>query len=100
MSIFDRIKRMVRRSDPVTSFEAAEAAEKQMSRAHRNVLAYARSVGERGFTDRAMEEFLCDPTSNCRSRRRELADRGLIKDSGMRRREKGDQRHRIVWRAA
>lgn len=94
-----RIKRMTRRSDPITSFQAAEVAEKHISRTARNVLAYARTVGERGFTDLEMENFLCDGTSNSRSRRRELVDKGLIVDTGKRLRLHGDTRHRIVWRA-
>lgn len=86
-----------RRSDPVTSHQAADAASAEIETARAKVEAYARQRGAKGFTDAQMSHEMGDDGSTLRSRRAELADAGLILDSGRTDRFQDSERERIVW---
>jgi len=86
-----------RKSDPETSFEAAESIMPKLNEIQQQVEEYAISRNLIGFTDYEMNEHFQHRGSTYRSRRAELADRGLIVDSGRRKyRGKSGRRH-IVW---
>lgn len=86
-----------RHTDPSTSHRAAEAVSIDLPRLQRRVLDWARLRGGDGFTDIELEAAFMDHGSTFRTRRRELVDRLLIKDSGRRVRLEGEARQRIVW---
>ncbi len=89
-----------RRSDPSTSHEAADAITRELNYLQSTVLAFAKSRGRQGFTDRELQDMLGDQGATYRTRRRELADKKLIVDTGYRIRHAGEARRRIVWRIA
>lgn len=86
-----------RRFDPSTSHRAAKAVTPEITRIQQQVMWFARKRGVLGFTDTDLEEAMQDHGSTFRTRRRELTDKGLIRDSGQRHRAVGDARERIVW---
>lgn len=84
-----------RRSDPVTSWEAACEATKGLRETQRKVLQYAFERGPRGFTDEQLNEWFGSHSSTWRTRRAELTALGYITDTGARVGEVG--RRRVVW---
>lgn len=72
-----------RRTDPVTSHDAADGVTPHLSVLQRQVLGWAvRQVG--GFIDPELQDFFDNPGSTHRTRRCELVDLGLIKPVGVR----------------
>lgn len=84
-------------TDPETSHEAADAITPDINSLQQRVISYAYSKRETGFCDAQMEEELGDDGSTLRSRRAELAEMGLILDSGRRTTWGDSQRRRIIW---
>ncbi len=93
-----RDRALARRSDPITSHEAAEAATKEITRKQRQVLAYAYRRGSEGFTDLDLEKNFEDYSSTYRSRRSELTDLAMIRDSGSKMKPRARGRSYIIWR--
>lgn len=89
--------RLARMSDPITSHEAADAIAPSIPWMQRRVLRFAAERGLAGFTDREMEFAFNNDGSSYRTRRAELAEIGMIANSGTFRREDGEPRRRIVW---
>lgn len=85
-----------RRDDPITSHRAADAVTIDLARLQRRVLDWAKKQGN-GFHDVELENAFMDHGSTFRTRRRELVDKGLIRDSGRKVRIPGEARQRIVW---
>ena len=69
-----------------TSIEAAHAIQAQAGRLQRLVLDHLIERGERGATDYEMEQALEMAHQTVSARRRELVQKNLVMDSGMRRR--------------
>ena len=86
---------LVRGLDPGTSYEAAEKILPKLRKLQSIVYEHFLSVGSVGLTDYELEERCHDHSSTYRTRRAELVDLGVLKDSGGRRFLKG--RNRIVW---
>jgi hypothetical protein len=86
-----------RKTDGDTSREAAQAIVKKLTQIQEEVLAYALKRGALGFTDEQLTQaFYAQGRSTFRTRRAELAARGLIVDSGQRRNYGSGRRH-TVW---
>lgn len=86
---------LVRRTDPGTSFQAAAAVAPKLREIQKVVLEHLRAAGARGMTDLDLQTECGDHGSTFRTRRSELVDLGLVRDSG--RRLLQDGRKRIVW---
>lgn len=86
-----------RRTDPATSHEAARAITPDLTAIQRRVLRFAQRRGGEGFTDLDLEHLMGDHGSTFRTRRRELVDRGMVRDTGATRRPEGRARRFIVW---
>lgn len=86
-----------RLTDPQTSHQAADAITPDLPALQARVADYARRAGPGGFTDAQMEDDLDDQGSTYRTRRRELAARNIVIDSGQTRRYGESTRQRIVW---
>lgn len=86
-----------RASDPSTSHAAAEAITGHLTDLQRKVSAYAKRCGPLGFTDAKMTDELDLKGSTLRTRRAELAEIGVIVDSGRRVTYGQSPRLRIVW---
>jgi hypothetical protein len=89
-----------RHSDPETSHEAAECVSPHVQRMQRAVLEFAGfAVSADGFTDVSMNRYFQTTGSSYRSRRAELVEKGLIRDSGERHTygENGKGRRHIIW---
>src|SRR5262249_2268497 len=84
-----------RHSDPATSREAAKAVMPYITEIQGMVLAEVRRHGAHGITDYELETFLGSHASTLRSRRAELVEKGLVEDSGQRRKVNGSSR--TVW---
>jgi hypothetical protein len=81
-----------RRSDPETSRNRLSAD--RITRIQQDILNYvSRYPG--GVTDLDIQTFFNDQGSTYRTRRAELTERGLLKDSGERMRQQG--RRRVLW---
>ena len=100
LPLFDP-RAVARAGDPGTSWEAAESiAPERIRFSQRLVLAVLRELGP--STD---EDIYADPAihyalspSGARTRRSELVDAGLVRDTGLRSRLKSGRRS-IVWEA-
>lgn len=91
-----------RATDPETSHEAAASlSAAEINKLQEDVLRRLRKAGRRGLTDLDLDNSFprYRGTSTIRSRRAELAERGLVMDSGRRMKLAGSRR-RIVWVAA
>jgi hypothetical protein len=84
----------VRGSD--TSEAAARAIEPDMNALQQKVLAHLRGCSALGATDDEMQRALAMNPSTQRPRRIELVNKGLVVDSGMKRRT-GSGRWAVVW---
>jgi hypothetical protein len=84
-----------RRTDPRTSHEAAQAVTPSLTAVQRRVMRYAQAKGQ--FIDLDLEVHAGDHGSTLRTRRRELVDLGLLRDSGGTRRPEGRARRFIIW---
>ena len=71
-----------RRTDPVTSRQAAEGVINKITDIQQRVLNYALARGSVGFTDEQLNNYHHTYKSTYRSRRAELVKKGLIVDSG------------------
>jgi len=71
-----------RRTDPITSRQAAEGVIDKITDIQQKVLDYALDRGYLGFTDEQMNIYFNTHKSTYRSRRSELVRKGLIKDAG------------------
>ena len=89
-----------RATDPDTSREAAESLQETLSEKRQAVLALFKEAGADGLTDHQVcRHWPHAPESTYRKRRSELAQMGLLIDTG--RREKRDgPTNRIVWALA
>jgi hypothetical protein len=97
MNVMSGFSKMHRRDDPDTSREAAEAVAPHMNRVRIAVVKFATHCGYFGFTDYELNEYFMTTGSTYRSRRSELADLGLIIDSGRRKQQIDGGRNHIVW---
>jgi predicted transcriptional regulator len=79
-----------------TSKAAATEARSKTMLIRAQVLSYLRTRGSIGCTDEEMQELLGLPQNTQRPRRVELFQRGLIIDSGVRRKTKSG-RTAVVW---
>lgn len=86
---------MARRSDPSTSHEAAEKIVPKLGDLQRRVLAELRAAGAVGLCDLELETRCGSHGSTFRTRRSELVDLGLVRDSG--RKIVLNGRNRVVW---
>jgi len=71
-----------RRTDPITSRQAAEQVIDKITDIQQKVLNYAQDRGYTGFTDEQLNIYFNTHKSTYRSRRAELVKKGLIVDSG------------------
>ena len=71
-----------RRTDPVTSRQAAEDVIDKITDIQQRVLNYALARGSVGFTDEQLNNYHHTYKSTYRSRRAELVKKGLIVDAG------------------
>jgi len=71
-----------RRTDPVTSRQAAEGLLDKITDIQQKVLNYAQDRGYTGFTDEQLNIYFNTHKSTYRSRRAELVKKGLIVDAG------------------
>ena len=71
-----------RRTDPVTSRQAAEGVIDKITDIQQKVLDYALDRGYIGFNDEQLNIYFNTHKSTYRSRRAELVKKGLIVDSG------------------
>jgi DNA-binding transcriptional ArsR family regulator len=88
---------MARRSDPVTSWDAAADASRKADTHRARVLATLRAHRD-GLTDFELADLLGLQQTSAGKRRGELRDQGLVIDSG-RRRPAPSGSLAIVWRA-
>jgi len=86
-----------RRSDPITSHDAARAISPLLSPIQRDVLRFAAIKGTSGFDDTELQFYFADDGSSHRTRRAELTEEGMIRDTGRKIRYEGDRCHRIIW---
>jgi hypothetical protein len=81
-----------------TSMEAAREITPRVNKLQAMVLEYVKSKGKAGATDRDIEDDLRILGSTARPRRIELVFKGLLVDSGQRRKPKnGIGRNAAVW---
>ena len=87
-----------RTTDPDTSHEAAQSVAPRIRALQMAVLRFAVSAGR--FTDPDMNAFFEVTSSTYRTRRAELVDQGMIRDTGERRSLNGEGgRKHAVWEA-
>jgi len=79
------------------SHEAAASALPRSAHQREAVLAAIRARGDLGLTDEELQVLLELPGNSERPRRRELQQRGLIRDSGLRRAPAHDRVRATVW---
>lgn len=91
------VEAKARRSDPETSFEAAESVMPHLNEIQKKVEEFAISQNKWGFTDFELNNHFNHTGSTYRSRRAELADRGIIVDSGRRKQQQSNGRKFIIW---
>lgn len=87
-----------RATDPDTSVEAAESVSPRIRELQQKVLRFA-EINPDGFTDRDLEQHFLNSGSTYRTRRSELTEMGMIRDSGERRTygANGTGRRHIIW---
>jgi len=83
-----------RRSDPLTSRQAARAAEGKFSELQRDVLRLHKRFPQ-GLTDLDLQALTGSGLSTYRTRRKELVEAGYLFDSGQRKAQEGS--NRIIW---
>jgi hypothetical protein len=88
---------ITRRSDPITSFEAGVRVLPRLKEIQSKVYWYLRSIGPHGLADWEIENHFGDHGATYRTRRAELVDLGLVRDTGRTRTING--RKRKVWAA-
>lgn len=88
-------QQITRRGDPPTSYRAASGVLHKLQPVQLRVMAELKRAGESGLTDFELEEICGDHGSTFRTRRAELVEVGLVRDSGRLRQIKGQ--NRIVW---
>ena len=71
-----------RKTDPITSRQAAERTLDKITDIQQKVLDYALDRGYLGFTDEQLNCYFNTHKSTYRSRRAELVKKGLIVDAG------------------
>lgn len=86
---------ITRKADPETSLAAAKKIIPKMNDLHREVMEKFSGAGDIGLTDYELEETLNNHGSTYRTRRAELVELRMIRDSGTKRKING--RDRIVW---
>jgi hypothetical protein len=86
---------LFRRTDPQTSRDAAKTVVPYLNAIQATVLREVRDAGGQGMTDYELEQRLGNTSATMRSRRAELVAKGLIRNSGMLRRQA--KTNRIVW---
>jgi len=92
----EQLKTMARSSDPITSYNAAQNALKNVKGHKAIVLAAFKVRGEYGFTHEELGEAVPIRSDTARKRCRDLVDLGLVEDSGLKRVvSSGNQS--IVW---
>jgi hypothetical protein len=82
-------------NSPQTSREAAKIVVPYINEIQATVLAEVRKAGEHGITDYELENGLGNHSATLRSRRAELVAKGLVQNSGQRRKQNGS--NRTVW---
>jgi len=93
--LLEGIPQRFRDTDPDTSVQAAASISTAIRAAQQRVLDWLRTQPE-GATDEELLAAMGSRSSHFRTRRSELVDRGLVKDSGQRR-ELMSGRMGIVW---
>lgn len=88
-------RQLARRQDPSTSYEAANGVMLKLRPLQQKVMAELKAVGAEGLTDYELEARCGSHGSTFRTRRSELVDVGLVRDSGRVRYIQGHKR--IVW---
>ena len=101
--MIDHTHRMVRATDPHTSFLAAQKLIPKLSKMRRNVYMEILASDVNGLNDwelidRCNKKYGERPESTYRKRRSELLALGLVEDSG--RTRIAGRSHRIVWIAS
>lgn len=86
---------MYRGNDPQSSREAARMVMPRLNLIQSQVLAVMREAGNVGLTDWELDSKFNCRKSTYRSRRAELVEMGVLKDSGTRRENDGTKR--TVW---
>jgi hypothetical protein len=84
-----------RHRDPDTSHEAARSISPRLRELQEKVLAFAADRPD-GFTDVDLNRHFDTHGSTYRTRRSELVDQGLIRDSGERKTLGSGRRH-VIW---
>jgi hypothetical protein len=84
--------------DPDTSHAAAERIQYRMSPLRLKVLGHFRSIYPQSITDLDLQAHFDNHGSTYRTRRAELTEMGLIRDTGLRRWQDGS--HRVLWVAS
>lgn len=96
VGIFARSARqLARKTDPVTSHEAAENIVDELRPLQKQVLEELRAAGSAGLTDYELEARCGSHGSTFRTRRSELVAAGLVVDSGRKTLQAGS--NRIIW---
>ncbi len=88
-------KQITRRTDPSTSFQAADGIIHKLRPLQWKVYETLKAAGSHGLTDLELEERCGSHGSTYRTRRAELAECGLVVDTGRKVIQKG--RSRIEW---
>jgi hypothetical protein len=91
------IKKLFRLHDPDTSKYAAESIVDSLTLIQKDVLAFAKDQGERGFTDYELGNAFHNNGSTYRSRRAELTKSGMIVPT-QNRRKMPSGRNAVVWK--
>jgi hypothetical protein len=86
---------LFRGSDPQSSREAARVIVPRLNEIQAHVLSAVRDAGPAGLTDFELDAKFNCKKSTYRTRRAELVEKALIRDSGMRR--ENDDTKRTVW---
>lgn len=84
---------LARDTDPSTSFEAASSVLPRLRKLQQVV--YDHFVAAKQLTDLDLETRCGDHGSTYRTRRAELVELGLLRDTGQRKHQAG--RNRIIW---
>lgn len=92
--LFDAHTR-ARGGDPDTSHVAAERIQSRINTLQQRVLQHFRSIYPNAITDLDLETHFGDHGSTYRTRRAELVELGLIRDTGLRRFQR--RHHRVLW---
>lgn len=90
-----KAEQLARRQDPSTSFRAADGIVHRLRPIQMKVIEVLDAVGPEGLTDLELEERCGNHGSTFRTRRAELAEVGLVVDTGRHKVLNGTKR--IVW---